>query len=56
MDDELKKMLIQLMEGQEAIRIDVSSLKTDVNGLKTDVKRIGAAIDGEIKPMDRGFI
>lgn len=34
MDDELKKMLVSLIEGQQALRIDIS--------------KIGAKIDGEI--------
>lgn len=43
MDEELRKMLIQIMEGQE-------ELKIDVNDIKKDVKKIGATIDGEVKP------
>ncbi|KPU42491.1 hypothetical protein OXPF_42760 [Oxobacter pfennigii] len=62
MDDELKNMLINIMEGQEALRLDVSNLKEgqealrlDVSNLKEgqealrlDVSKIGVKIDGEI--------
>ena len=28
--EEIKKMLIQLMEGQESIKIDIGSMKNDI--------------------------
>lgn len=42
MDDELKKMLVHLMEGQEALKLDISI--------------IGAKIDGELIPTQQALL
>jgi len=43
--EEIKKMLIQLMEGQEAIKIDLHKMKNDI-------KKIDFNIEGFDKKVD----
>ena len=47
--EEIKKMLIRLMEGQEAIKIDIGSMKNDIGSLKNDIKKI----DFKIEELDK---
>lgn len=43
--EDIKKMLVQLMEGQEAIKIDLESIKIDIKDLKTGQVRIEEKLD-----------
>jgi archaellum component FlaC len=50
--EEIKKMLIQLMEGQEAIKIDINGMKSDISGIKNDIKKIDFKIEELDKKVD----
>lgn len=39
MDNELKSMLVKILEGQTRLETDVSGLKEDVSDLKSEVKK-----------------
>ena len=47
--EEIKKMLIRLMEGQEAIKFDIGSMKNYIGSMKNDIKKI----DFKIEELDK---
>jgi chromosome segregation ATPase len=40
MDNDIKDLLMQLMEGQTAIKTDLSEVKEDISGLKTELSGV----------------
>lgn len=45
MDEELRNMLVQILEGQEALKLE---LKKEIDEVRKDVQKIGNTIDGDI--------
>jgi len=43
--EEIKKMLIQLMEGQEAIKIDIGSVKNDIKKIDFKIEELDKKTD-----------
>ncbi|MBK5201419.1 MAG: hypothetical protein JJE21_07780 [Spirochaetaceae bacterium] len=39
MDNEMKDMLVKLLEGQTRLEYEITGIKTEVTGLKTEVKK-----------------
>lgn len=47
MDEEIKKMLVHVLEGQEEIKIEI---KNEISKVKDEIAKLGATIDGELIP------
>ena len=43
--EEIKKMLIQLMEGQEAMKIDIGSMKNDIKKIDFNIEELDKKVD-----------
>ena len=43
--EEIKKMLIQLMEGQESIKIDIGSMKNDIKKIDFKIEELDKKTD-----------
>jgi len=43
--DEIKKMLIQLMEGQEAMKIDIGSVKNNIKKIDFKIEELDKKVD-----------
>jgi hypothetical protein len=39
MDDELKNMLVKLLEGQSRAQNEITGIKTEIIGMKTEIKK-----------------
>jgi len=50
MDEEVKNMLVKLLEGQEGLKIKIEDLSKGQEELKTEVGKISMDIENEIKP------
>lgn len=50
MDNEIKDMLVKILEGQEEIKLEVNGLSKKVDNLETEVRKTNAIIESEIKP------
>ncbi|MGH4049883.1 MAG: hypothetical protein ACREVX_00760 [Clostridium sp.] len=43
--EEIKNMLIQLMEGQEAMKIDIGSVKNDIKKIDFKIEELDKKVD-----------
>ena len=39
MDDEIKNMLVKLLEGQSSVQNEITGIKTEIIGMKTEIKK-----------------
>jgi len=66
MDEEIKKMLVHVLEGQEEIKIqvkneiskvndEISKVNDEISKVHNDISKLGATIDGELIPKQQAL-
>lgn len=56
MDEELKKLLMQLMEGQEEIKIEVRKNSLTIESMQEDLKQISEIQENQCEVNERNHI